>query len=181
VNIHFVEPKTGELEMLAGAGFKWVRVDLSWVETERRKGEYDFSAYERLAATLHRLGIRPIFTLDYGNPLYAEPADTAPFTSRAHQREFREAFAKWAVAARMRFLDSTAQFFQSSGPKIDWLGWRQVTFPMRTAGQHLEHWDGDDDGVIHYPIELDSILVLDNAARTPVEGSIYLSAPTLNF
>jgi hypothetical protein len=82
---------------------------------------------------------------------------------------------------RMRFIDSTSQFFQSSGSKIDWLGWRQVTFPMRTTGQHLEYWDGADDGVIHYPIELDSILVLDNAARTPVEGSIYLSAPTLNF
>jgi hypothetical protein len=27
VNIHFTQPKAGELEMLAAAGFKWVRMD----------------------------------------------------------------------------------------------------------------------------------------------------------
>lgn len=99
VNIHFVDPKPGELEMLAAAGFKWVRVDFVWAGTERKKGEYDFSAYDRLANALAQLHLHAVFVLNYGNPLYADPDDKLPFTSRAHTEEFREAFAKWAVAA----------------------------------------------------------------------------------
>ncbi|MEP6669373.1 MAG: cellulase family glycosylhydrolase [Chthoniobacter sp.] len=103
VNIHFTDPKPGEMEMLAAAGFKWVRMDFGWQGTERKKGEYDFSAYDRLVATLDKFKIRAVFILDYGNPLYAEPGDVPHFTSRAHTPEFREAFGKWAVAAVQHF------------------------------------------------------------------------------
>ena len=34
VNIHFTDPKPGEMEMIAGAGFKWVRMDLVWGRAE---------------------------------------------------------------------------------------------------------------------------------------------------
>ena len=103
VNIHFTDPQPGELEMLAAAGFKWVRMDLTWAGTERKAGEYDFSAYDRLVAALDKFKIRAVFILDYGNPLYADPGDAQPFTSRAHTPEFREAFGKWAVAAVRHF------------------------------------------------------------------------------
>jgi len=103
VNIHFTDPKPGELEMLAAAGFKWVRMDFGWGGTERKKGEYDFSAFDRLAAALDQFKIRAVFILDYGNPLYADPGDKSPFTSRANTPEFREAFGKWAVAAVQHF------------------------------------------------------------------------------
>jgi hypothetical protein len=103
VNIHFTDPKPGELEMLAAAGFKWVRMDFGWGGTERKKGEYDFSAYDRLVAALDRFKIHAVFILDYGNPLYADPGDSQPFTSRANTLEFREAFGKWAVAAVQHF------------------------------------------------------------------------------
>lgn len=103
VNIHFTDPKPGELEMLAAAGFKWVRMDFGWGGTERKKGEYDFSAFDRLVAALDKFKIRAVFILDYGNPLYADPGDQSPFTSRANTPEFREAFGKWAVAAVQHF------------------------------------------------------------------------------
>ncbi|MDR3405922.1 MAG: hypothetical protein P4L99_25780 [Chthoniobacter sp.] len=103
VNIHFTDPRPGELEMLAAAGFKWVRLDFGWQGTERKKGEYDFSAYDRLVAALDKFQIRAVFILDYGNPLYAEPGDVPYFTSRAHTPEFRAAFGKWAVAAVQHF------------------------------------------------------------------------------
>jgi hypothetical protein len=124
VNIHFTDPKPGEFEMLAAAGFKWVRMDLAWAATERAKGEYDFSAYDRLVAALDKHKLRALFILDYGNPLYAEPDDKHPFTSRAGTAEFR---------------------------------------------------------VIHYPIEWDSIFLLDNVSREAVEGEVFLSAPTLIY
>lgn len=103
MNIHFTDPKPGEMEMIAAAGFKWVRMDLTWSGTERQKGEYDFSAYNRLAAALDAQKMRAVFILDYGNPLYADPGDKHPFTSRAGTPEFREAYAKWAVAAVSHF------------------------------------------------------------------------------
>ncbi|HSI12642.1 MAG TPA: cellulase family glycosylhydrolase [Chthoniobacter sp.] len=103
VNIHFTDPKPGELEMLAAAGFKWVRMDFGWGGTERKKGEYDFSAFDRLVAALDKFKIRAVFILDYGNPLYADPGDQSPFTSRANTPEFREAFGRWAVAAVQHF------------------------------------------------------------------------------
>lgn len=34
VNIHFIDPKPGELEMIAAAGFRWVRTDFIWALTE---------------------------------------------------------------------------------------------------------------------------------------------------
>ena len=103
VNIHFTDPKPGELEMLAAAGFKWVRMDFHWAGTERKKGEYDFSAYDRLVAKLDEHKLRAVFILDYGNPLYAELGDQQPFTSRVGTPEYREAFARWAVAAVSHF------------------------------------------------------------------------------
>ena len=103
VNIHFTDPQRGEMEMLAAAGFKWVRMDFSWAGTERKAGEYDFSAYDRLVAALEKHKLRAVFILDYGNPLYAAPGDKQPFTSRAGTAEFRDAFAKWAVAAVSHF------------------------------------------------------------------------------
>ncbi len=84
--------------------------------------------------------------------------------------------------ARIRFTDSTGQTFQSDGPKIDWKGWRYVTFPMQSSKEEpLTHWGGANDGTIHYPIKWDTIFLLDNVSREPVEGEVYLSAPTLIY
>jgi hypothetical protein len=82
-------------------------------------------------------------------------------------------------AARLRFVDSTGQTFQSDGGKIDWNGWHYVTFPL--SGVQLPHWGGTNDGVIRYPIRWDTLFLLDNVSRQPVEGEIYLSAPTLIY
>jgi hypothetical protein len=81
----------------------------------------------------------------------------------------------------MRFLDSTGQTFQIDGPKIDFSGWRLIQFRIAEEGAQLPHWGGANDGKIHYPIRWDSIFLLDNVSREPVEGEIYLSAPTLIY
>ena len=43
VNIHFTDPQVGELEMIKAAGFKWVRMDLTWAATVYNG--LDLSAY----------------------------------------------------------------------------------------------------------------------------------------
>lgn len=96
VNIHFTAPRPGEMQMLAGAGVRWIRMDFTWQSTERQKGKYSFSAYDRLMAVLEARHIRPILILDYGNSLYDH--GLAPYSARA-----RKAFARWAVAAVRHF------------------------------------------------------------------------------
>jgi hypothetical protein len=95
VNIDFTDPRPGEIKMLSEAGFRWVRMDLKWDATEK-DGHYDFAAYDRLMTALEPFGIRALFILDYGNPLYDKGAPP--------RTEFtRQAFARWAVAAAKHF------------------------------------------------------------------------------
>ncbi|HEY2588549.1 MAG TPA: cellulase family glycosylhydrolase, partial [Tepidisphaeraceae bacterium] len=96
VNIHFADPRPGEMKMLAEAGFTWVRMDFNWGATERKQGEYDFAAYDRLLSALDEYHIHPIFILDYSNRNYDD--DQSP-----HTDEGRAAFARWAAAAATHF------------------------------------------------------------------------------
>lgn len=96
VNIHFTDPQSGEVKMLAAGGFRWVRMDFVWQRTEVEKGKYDFSTYDRLLSALDEHHIRPLFILDYSNTLYDN--DHAPYTD-----EGRHAFASWAAAAVRRY------------------------------------------------------------------------------
>ena len=96
VNIHFTDPRPGEIKMIADAGFRWVRMDFKWDATERDRGRYDFSSYDRLLAALDQHKLHALLILDYGNPLYDNEAP--PRTDAA-----RQAFARWAVAAAKHF------------------------------------------------------------------------------
>jgi hypothetical protein len=96
VNIHFTDAQPGEVKMIAAAGFSWVRMDFKWDATERERGQYDFSEYDRLMSALDESKIRALFILDYGNPLYEKGAP--PRTP-----ETREWFVRWAVAAAKHF------------------------------------------------------------------------------
>src|SRR5437764_3214190 len=52
VNVHFIDPDPGEVKMIADAGFRFVRTDFIWELTERERGKYDFTSYERLMNAL---------------------------------------------------------------------------------------------------------------------------------
>ena len=96
VNIHFTDPQPGEIKMIAAAGFRWVRMDFVWAETEKARGHYDFSAYDRLLKSLRPFDIGALLILDYANPLYDH--DAPPRTEGT-----RRAFADWAAAAARHF------------------------------------------------------------------------------
>jgi hypothetical protein len=91
VNIHFTHPQAGELEMIAAAGFKWVRQDFFWDGTEKKKGEYNFKEYEFLMSELDKHNMSAILILDYGNALYGEKSVTTDVG--------RKAYAQWAATA----------------------------------------------------------------------------------
>jgi polysaccharide biosynthesis protein PslG len=96
VNVHFIEPRPGEVKMIADAGFRWVRTDFIWEVTEPDRGRYDFSAYDRLLKQLDEFQIHALFILDYGNRLYTHGKSV-------RTPEARAAFARWAVAAGRHF------------------------------------------------------------------------------
>ncbi len=95
-NIHFTDPKPGEMEMMKASGATIIRMDFGWNGTEREKGVYDFSAFERLTDALEKHKIRPLYILDYSNRHYDE--GLSPYSE-----EGRKAFAKWAAAAAVHF------------------------------------------------------------------------------
>jgi len=125
VNIDFIDPRPGEMKMLAAAGFRWVRTDLKWDATERERGRYDFTEYDRLMAALEANRIRALFILDYGNPLYEDGAP--PRTEEA-----RQAFARWAVAAARHFANRGVTWETYNEPNHD-------TFwpPRPDAGEYV--------------------------------------------
>ncbi|MCX8108026.1 MAG: cellulase family glycosylhydrolase, partial [Verrucomicrobiae bacterium] len=111
VNIHFTRGHAQDLDLIAGAGFKWVRMDFTWSETERAKGVYDWSAYEELTSNLERRGLRALYILDYSNPLYEETVvsknpitgQETKTTASPQKPESVAAFARWAAAAAAHF------------------------------------------------------------------------------
>ncbi|MGC8744693.1 MAG: cellulase family glycosylhydrolase [Verrucomicrobiia bacterium] len=121
VNIHFTRGNEKDIEMIAQAGFKFIRMDFSWGGTERKKGVYDFSAYDELTANLEKRGIRPVYILDYSNPLYEdiveinEGGKIRKEVASPQKPESIEAFARWAAEAARHF----------KGHKIVWEIWNE--------------------------------------------------------
>jgi polysaccharide biosynthesis protein PslG len=123
VNIHFTRGHERDLDLIATAGFKFIRMDFSWGGTERRKGEYNWGDYEELTGNLEKRGLRAIYILDYSNGLYEDtivsrdPISGKETRSIAAPRkpESREAFARWSAAAAAQF----------KGRRVVWEIWNE--------------------------------------------------------
>jgi hypothetical protein len=96
VNVHFTSAQPGEMEMLATAGFRWVRMDCSWSEIEKVKGHYDFSEFDKLVSLCDQHHVRLMAIFDYSSPFYDN--NLSP-----HTDEGIAAFVKWAVATVNHF------------------------------------------------------------------------------
>jgi len=96
VNIHFTAGDARQLELLKASGTKFIRMDFAWGGIERQKGEYNFSAYDRLVGDMDKIGIRCLLIFDYSNRLYDNGLSP-------HTEEGWAAFAKWAAAGAKHF------------------------------------------------------------------------------
>ncbi len=109
VNIHF-RGQPRDLDMIAEAGFKLIRMDLTWAVIEHSKGVYDFEkiGYDSLTKGCTERGIRILYILDYSNSIYE--------SGRSVRTEAgREAFADFAEAAARRY----------SGKGVLWEIWNE--------------------------------------------------------
>jgi len=102
-----------EVQMIADAGFCWVRIELTWASIEKTKGNYDFenSGYDRLNEALKEKGIRPYYVLAYENRLYEQ--ERAIVT-----KEGREAFNNFVKAAARRYGGQSAIWEVWNEPNI---------------------------------------------------------------
>lgn len=97
VNIHFRgEPR--DLDLIVNAGFKFIRMDLTWEAVERKKGVYEFdkAGYDTLTEGCSKRGIRILYILDYSNRLYESERSV-------RTEQGRRAFAAFAEAAATRY------------------------------------------------------------------------------
>jgi len=109
VNIHF-RGQPRDLDLIADAGFKFIRMDLTWEAVEREKGVYNFekSGYDALTKGCSKRGIRILYILDYSNRLYESERSV-------RTEQGRGAFAAFAEAAASRY----------SGNGILWEIWNE--------------------------------------------------------
>ncbi len=80
-----------------------------------------------------------------------------------------------------RFMDATGQVFQSAYFYMTWPAgtWGYVTLPITTG---LFHFNGANDGVIHYPINWVTPVMFDKAGSAQgLSGEAYFGAPTLRY
>lgn len=132
VNIHFTGTEREQVDKIADGGFKFIRMDFVWVDIEKKNGEYDFKAYDELVDSLATKGIRALFILDYGNPLYDKGA--APNTD-----EGRAAFAKFAAAGAAHFAgrgvlwelwnEPNGGFWRPQANVEDYVKWAKTVYP----------------------------------------------------
>ncbi len=132
VNIHFTKGHEKDLDMIAAAGLKYIRMDFIWQETEKSRGVYDWSDYDELTAGLRKRGISAIYILDYSNSLYEDnvvfkdPITGEEYTGIASPQHpgSIEAYVRWAAAAVKHFSDSNIIWEIWNEPNITF--WRPV-------------------------------------------------------
>ncbi|HEX3133612.1 MAG TPA: hypothetical protein VHX44_08515 [Planctomycetota bacterium] len=62
--------------------------------------------------------------------------------------------------ARLRVVDAGEQTFQPDGGRLNFIGWKWLTFAITP---HTAHWGGANDGVAKAPLKLDTLFLLDQA------------------
>jgi polysaccharide biosynthesis protein PslG len=123
VNIHFTRGHESDLNLMRDAGFKFIRMDFGWGGIERKKGEYDWSAYDELTANLEKRGMRAIYILDYSNALYEEMIRSVNPLTGKEQRDIASPAKLESIAAFARWAGAAAEHFE--GRRIIWEIWNE--------------------------------------------------------
>ena len=139
VNIHFVTGHLQDLDKIAAAGFKFVRMDFSWGGTERERGVYDWSQYDQLQRNLAQRGLRAIFILDYSNPRYEETVtSTNPLTGKP-QADLASPRHPESVAAFARWAGEAVNHFR--GSHIIWEIWNEPNISFWKPKPNVEEYN----------------------------------------
>jgi polysaccharide biosynthesis protein PslG len=101
------------LDKAVSAGFKIIRVDLQWAEVEKQKGSYNWNRYDSLVKRLTARGLRPMFILDFNNPLYSGNPNIMDAIDTPQEIQ---GYKNFAVAAVERYQPKTPILDPSTRP-----------------------------------------------------------------
>ena len=90
------------LNLLAAAGFHWVRIRVPWSDVERQRGVYNVAPYTAAVGELNKVRLRTILVLGGTNPLYASGEVPASDQDRAAFAAYCGAVAR-AVGGKGRW------------------------------------------------------------------------------
>lgn len=155
VNIHFDGHEQKQVDQIAEAGFRFVRMDFFWHSIESEQGKYIFTHYDELVEALETRDIGVIFILDYNNSYY--DGGLAP-----HTDEGRAAFANFARASAAHFMGervlweiwnepNLTQFWHPTANVEDYVKLAKTVYPALKEGDPsctvfapaLSGWDFD--------------------------------------
>ena len=122
-NIHFTRGHEKDLDLIAAAGFKFIRMDFGWGGIERKKGEYDWAAYDELTANLEQRKLRAIYIFDYSHGLYEDTVVSKNPMNGKEQRDTASPQKPESVAAFARWAAAAAKHYQGRG--IVWEIWNE--------------------------------------------------------
>lgn len=115
-------------DKLSELGARTVRADFMWDGIETAEGVYDFSLHDSVASSLNARGMKVLFILAYGNPLYGLVGNTGPTTS-----EQIEKFGAFAKAASQHYAGQNVMWEIWNEPNLD-VAW----LPTSNAAQYAE-------------------------------------------
>ncbi len=113
IQVHFTEDDRS-LDLMQTTRMTKIRMDINWQAAEKQKGIYDFSAHDRLLASLEKRGMQPLFIFDYFNTLYPSSDDPR------YEKETVPAFARFAAAAARHFAGHPVAYEVFNEPNGNW-------------------------------------------------------------
>jgi len=133
VNVHFLAPAQGEMEMLKNMSVTYIRMDFIWAEVERSKGQYNFQNYDIFMSNCFKYGLIPYMIFDYTNEFYDQ--NLSPYTD-----EGREGFANFALAAVTRYKGKNVIWEIYNEPNLNqfWKPAKNVTNYCKLAHKVLD-------------------------------------------
>ena len=138
VNIHFTRGHEADLDLIADAGFKVVRMDFSWGGTERKPGEYQWADYDELTANLTKRGLRAYYILDYSNALYEDTIVSRDPISGKEQRDIAAPSKPASIAAFARWAGAAAAHFK--GQRVIWEIWNEPNIGFWKPKPNVENY-----------------------------------------
>lgn len=107
--------------LLAELGAKWARVQTGWSRCEKVKGQYDFDWLDDVTDNLLAAGLRPWFSLSFGNALYMPDAPHPSAVGRVpiyYGDECVQAWHQYVQALVTHFRDRVTHYEIWNEPNI---------------------------------------------------------------
>ena len=113
INLHYHPTDPPQiLDMIQAEGVRLIYTDFEWPTVERIKGQYDFSASDKMYHEITRRGMRANFLLNRNNPLYGtDPTQAA----------WLQGYAHFAAAAAAHFKGVVWEFWGEADNPPNWV------------------------------------------------------------